>query len=99
MAITSVVERGSTAFVYNDKNQAICTIQVGSGKLCGFTSSFVCIQKGSTLFIYDEKGHTISSFQIGSGEFHSCAGTINIKKGNTLFMYNEKGHTVGTRNV
>ena len=99
MAISSVVQRGSTAYVYNEKNQTSCTISIGSNKLCGFSSTFVCIQRGATLYVYDEKGHTISTISIGNGEFHSCAGTINIKRGSTLYMYDEKGRTKGTRSA
>lgn len=43
MTISSVVQRGSTAYVYNEKNQTSCTISIGNGKLCGFSSNFVCI--------------------------------------------------------
>lgn len=99
MTISSVVQRGSLAYVYNEKNLTSCTISIGSGKLCGFSSSFVCIQRGSLLYVYDEKGRSLSSISIGSGEFHSCAGTINIKRGSLLYMYDEKGHSKGTRSV
>ena len=54
MTISSVVQRGSTAYVYNEKNQTSCTISIGNGKLCGFSSNFVCIQRGSTLYVYDD---------------------------------------------
>ncbi len=99
MTISSVIQRGSTAYVYNEKNQTSCTISIGNGKLCGFSSNFVCIQRGSTCYVYDEKGHMLCTLSIGNGEFHSCAGTINIKRGNTIYMYDEKGHSKGTRNA
>lgn len=97
MTISSVIQRGSTAYVYDEKNRTLCSISVGSGQLCGFSSTFVCIQRGSTLYVYDEKGHTLSSISVGGGQFHSCAATINIKRGSTLYMYDEKGRTKGTR--
>lgn len=101
MTITSVVQRGSTAYVYNEKKMTNCTIFIGSnGKLCGFSSNYVCIQRSSTLYIYDEKGHQLATILIGSnGEFHSCAGTINIKRGSTLYMYDEKGRSKGIRHL
>ena len=99
MTISSVVQRGSSAYVYNEKNQTSCTISLGSGSLCGFSSSFVCVKRGSTLYVYDEKGHSLSTISVGSGEFHSCAATINIKRGSTLYMYDEKGRSKGTRRV
>ena len=101
MTITSVVQRGSTAYVYNEKKLTSCTLSVSSNaKLCGFSSTFVCIQRGSTLYVYDEKGHSLTTLSIGcNGEFHSCAGTINIKRGSTLYMYDEKGRSKGTRHV
>ena len=97
MTISSVVQRGSTAYVYNEKNQSSCTISIGSGKLCGFSANFVCVQRGSTLYVYNEKGRSLSTISVGSGEFHSCAGTINIKRGSTLYMYDENGRSKGTR--
>ena len=99
MTISSVIQRGSIAYVYNDKNQTLCSISVGGAKLCGFSSNYVCIQRGSILYVYDEKGHILSSISVGGAEFHSCAGTINIKRGSTLYMYDEKGHSKGTRCV
>ena len=99
MTISSVIQRGSIAYVYNEKNQSVCSISVSSGKLCGFSSSYVCIQRGSILYIYDEKGHSLSSISVSGGEFHSCAGTINIKRGNIIYMYDEKGRSKGSRCV
>ena len=97
MTISSVIQRGSTAYVYDEKNSTLCAISVSGGQLCGFSSTFICIQRGSTLYVYDEKGHSLSSISVGSGQFHSCAATINIKRGSTLYMYDEKGRTKGTR--
>lgn len=99
MTISSVIQRGSIAYVYNEKNQSVCSISVSGGKLCGFSSSYVCIQRGSILYIYDEKGHSLSSISVGGGEFHSCAGTINIKRGSIIYMYDEKGRSKGSRCV
>ena len=58
MTISSVVQKGSTAYVYNEKNQTSCTISIGSGSLCRFSSTFVCVKRGSTLYVYDEKGRS-----------------------------------------
>lgn len=97
MAISSVIQKGNQAYIYNDKKQTSCVISLGSAKLCGFSSIFVCIQRGSTLYVYDEKGRVLSTISIGSAEFHSCTTTINIKRGNTLYMYDEKGRNKGTK--
>lgn len=97
MSISTVVQKGSSAYVYNEKKQTSCILSLGSAKLCGFSSTFVCVQRVSTLYVYDEKGRTLSTISIGSGEFHSCAVTINIKRGSTLYMYDEKGRSKGTR--
>ena len=97
MTISTVVQRGSIAYVYNERNQTLCSISVSGGKLCGFSSNYVCIQRGSILYVYSEKGFPSCTISISGGEFHSCAGTINIKRGNIIYMYDEKGHNKGSR--
>lgn len=59
MAIANAVQRGSTVYVYNEKNQQIFTQHAGTGPkdgLKGYTSSSVNIQRGSTIYSYNEKG-------------------------------------------
>ena len=57
--IANAVQRGSTVYVYNEKNQQIFTQPAGSGPndgLKGYTGSSVNIQRGSTIYTYNEKG-------------------------------------------
>jgi hypothetical protein len=59
MAIANAVQRGSTVYVYNEKNQQIFAQSAGSGPndgLKGYTGSSVSIQRGSTIYTYNEKG-------------------------------------------
>jgi len=59
MAIANAVQRGSTVYVYNEKNQQIMVRSAGSGPndgLKGYTGSSVNIQRGSTIYTYNEKG-------------------------------------------
>ena len=59
MAIANAVQRGSTVYVYNEKNIQICCLSAGSGPndgLKGYTGSSVNIQRGSTIYTYNEKG-------------------------------------------
>lgn len=57
--IGTAVQRGTTVFVYNEKNQQIFT---KTGTLHGFTGSSVSIKTGSTIFVYNEKGLQTGSF-------------------------------------
>ncbi len=68
MPIGNAVQRGSTVFVYNEKNHQIFTQHAGSGPkdgLKGYTNSTVNIQRGSTVFTYNEKGHQIGTQHAG----------------------------------
>ena len=59
MAIANAVQRGSTVYVYNEKNQMMFTQSAGSGSndgLKGYTGSSVNIRRGSTIYTYNEKG-------------------------------------------
>lgn len=59
MAIANAVQRGSTVYVYNEKNQQLFTQHAGTGPkdgLKGYTGSSVNIQRGSTIYSYNEKG-------------------------------------------
>ena len=61
MAISTAIQKGSTVYVYDEKNHQLWT---DSGQLHGYTGSSVSIRKSNTIYVYDEKGHQISS--------HSC---------------------------
>jgi len=64
MAIANAVQRGSTVYVYNEKNQQIFTQSAGSGPndgLKGYTGSSVNIRRGSTIYTYNEKGQQIGT--------------------------------------
>ncbi|WP_104759959.1 hypothetical protein [Helicobacter bizzozeronii] len=54
MAISSAVQKGSSVYVYDEKNKHIFT---QSGELVGFTGNTVSVKKGSSVYVYDEKGH------------------------------------------
>ena len=58
MAISVAIQKGSSVYVYDDRNHLIFT---KIGELYGFTSSTVSIRKGSSIHTYDEKGHQKSS--------------------------------------
>jgi hypothetical protein len=64
MAIANAIQRGSTVYVYNEKNQQICSISAGSGPkdgLKGYTGGSVNIQRGSIIYTYNEKGQQTGS--------------------------------------
>ena len=59
MPIANAVQRGSTVYVYNEKNQQLCTLSAGSGPndgLKGYTGSSINIKQGSIIYTYNEKG-------------------------------------------
>lgn len=59
MPIANAVQRGSTVYVYNERNQLTFTQSAGSGRndgLKGYTGGSVNIQRGSTVYTYNEKG-------------------------------------------
>lgn len=66
MAIASVVQRSSSAVVYDEKGKTLVTKNLGpDGRILGYTSSTststFTIQKGSSVFVFDEKGKTLST--------------------------------------
>jgi hypothetical protein len=64
MAIGNAVQRGSTVYVYDEKNQQIFTQSAGSGPddgLKGYTSSRVNIRRGSAIYSYDQKGQQVGT--------------------------------------
>lgn len=54
--ISTVVEKGSSVSIYNEKNQYVGSISLCGGQLVGYTSTTVSIKKGGTVHVYDEKG-------------------------------------------
>lgn len=64
MAIGNAVQRGSTVYVYNEKNNILFTKGIPSGPndgLKGYTNSTVNIRIGSTIHTFNEKGNTLST--------------------------------------
>ena len=55
--ISLAVQKGSTVYVYNERNQQImCKL----GTLYGYTSAIVSIQNAGRIYTYNEKGMQIS---------------------------------------
>ena len=59
--ISTAVQRGSSVYVYNEKNSLIFTTP---GTLMGFTGSTVSVKKSSSIYVYNEKGSLMAT--------HSC---------------------------
>ena len=59
--IGTAIQRGSSVYVYNERNSQIF---VKSGELHGYTSSTVSVKNGHSIYTYNEKGSQIS--------VHSC---------------------------
>ena len=63
MAIGSVIERGSSVYVYDEKGHQIAVLpggtKTGDG-LRGYTGSTVSIRRGTALYTYNEKGRQMS---------------------------------------
>ena len=61
MAIASVVQKGSTIFVYNENGGQLCTVDGNYGQLQGYTSSTFTVKRGSNIYVYGEIGNVIST--------------------------------------
>lgn len=55
------IQRGSTVYVYNEKNQQIFAL---NGELHGYTSSSVSIKRGNTIYVYNERGSHTRAYNI-----------------------------------
>ena len=62
--IATVVQRGSSAYAYDEKGSQMFSISAGDG-IVGFTSSTVSIRRGGTIYIYNNKGSQVSSVAAG----------------------------------
>lgn len=58
MPIATAIQKGTTIYVYDEKNHQLFTRSVSSSDrgLLGYTSTTVSIQKGSIVYTYDQKG-------------------------------------------
>lgn len=64
MAIATVVQRGSTVYVYNEQGRQVYAKPVGSGPnngLQGYTSQTFTVRIGHTIYTYNESGRQISA--------------------------------------
>ena len=58
LSIGMAVQRGSTVYVYDERNHTLWT---RSGELQGYTGTTVNIKIGSSIYMYDEHNHCIGS--------------------------------------
>ncbi len=58
MAISTAVQKGSTVYVYDERNAQICA---RSGTLTGYTSTTFSVKQGNTVYTFNEKGGMISA--------------------------------------
>lgn len=64
MSIANAVQRGRMIYVYNERNQILCSIPVGNGPsdgLKGYTQGQVNVQRGWMIYSYDSKGRLVAS--------------------------------------
>ena len=65
MAIGNVIQRGRTAYVYDERGRHIASIGLQGSQpydgLKGYTSSTVNIQVGNVIYTYDEHGRSIAA--------------------------------------
>ncbi|MDI9388394.1 MAG: hypothetical protein QM441_04095 [Synergistota bacterium] len=61
MAISTAVQKGSSVYVYNEKNQQLC---VTGGTLEGYTSTTYSVRKGSTIYTYNERCQQVSAHSV-----------------------------------
>ncbi len=59
--ISTALQKGSSVYVYNERNGVAFTT---TGTLMGFTGSTVSVKKGNSLYVYNERGGVVST--------HSC---------------------------
>ena len=61
MAIGNVIQRGTTAYIYDEKGRQVANLSVSaSDSLQGYTSTTVNIKRGSSIYTYDERGRQLS---------------------------------------
>jgi hypothetical protein len=68
MAIGSAVQRGSLAYVYDEKGRRLTSLLAGNGPkdgLQGYTSSTVSVRRGALIYTYDQRGRRLSSALAG----------------------------------
>ncbi len=58
MAIGNAIQKGSTVYVYNEKNMQIFS---QTGTLLGYTNNTINIQRGNAVYTYDANGRQISA--------------------------------------
>jgi len=68
MPISTVVQRGQFAYVYNSDGRIVCSIPTGSSQgdgLKGYTSTTVSILRGAYIYVYNEAGQIIQTIPNG----------------------------------
>lgn len=60
--IGSVIKKGSTLYVYDEKGRTLCTKSLNTrDMLMGYTGTSFSVRKNNTIYVYDEKGRTLST--------------------------------------
>lgn len=67
--IATVVERGSTIYVYNEKGTIITTLTRGTGPkdgLQGYTQNTISVRRSGTIYVYNPNGSIINTITAGN---------------------------------
>ena len=57
--IGSVIKRGNTIYVYDERGKLLCT--KSGGDVMGYTGTSFSVKRNHTVYVYDEKGKTLST--------------------------------------
>ena len=99
--ISSIDERGSWYYVYDEKGRKVATLSKSVGKLEGYGSDWFVVTTSSWLYLYDINGrkyHTKSRSSVG--EVVSVgSNTFVTRKGSWLYTFDRNGKKIATRSA
>ena len=64
MAIGTVIKRGQTIFVYDEKGKQ--KFIISEGELDGYTSETVNVRRRNSVFVYNDKGQCVHILPAGN---------------------------------
>lgn len=99
--ISSIEEKGSWYYIYDDHGKKVTTLSKSKGTIVGFGSDWFVLTTANWIYLYDINGHKYKTLSVSSvGEVKNVGSNSFVtRKGAWLYTFDRNGKKINTRSA
>lgn len=99
--ISSIEEKGSWYYIYDDHGKKVTTLSKSKGTIAGFGSDWFVLITANWIYLYDINGHKYKTLSVSSvGEVKNVGSSSFVtRKGAWLYTFDRNGKKINTRSA